>query len=87
MSTLNPNSTSGEERRIPWRWVGIAIVSVVIFVIVVQNTEVVTVKLLFWDFTMSRVILIIFSAACGFIAGWLFARLFERRRRRSATGQ
>lgn len=52
-----------------------ALVAIVFYlVILAQNTEVVTVKLLFWEATMSRIILMTITGIIGFIIGYLFAR-------------
>ena len=50
-----------------------------LLILVVQNSEVVTVTLLFWDFEMSRVILILLATMTGFICGYLVARLTSPR--------
>lgn len=50
-----------------------ALVAIVFYlVILAQNTEVVTVKLLFWEATMSRIILMTITGIIGFIIGYLF---------------
>jgi uncharacterized integral membrane protein len=55
------------------------VVAVILFVIlVVQNTEVVTLQLLFWKVTMSRIILLSLVGLIGFVAGY-FARRVSRK--------
>ena len=49
--------------------------AVLVMIIVVQNTEVVAVKLLLWEFTMSRVILILLCTGAGFVVGYVVARV------------
>ena len=49
--------------------------ALLLLILVIQNTEVVTLKLLFWEFEMSRVILILLTSAAGFICGYAVARL------------
>ena len=44
-------------------------------IFVLQNTEVVAVKFLFWSFELSRVILILLATATGFACGYVVARL------------
>jgi uncharacterized integral membrane protein len=46
----------------------------VYLIILAQNTEVVTVKLLFWEASMSRIILMTITGMIGFIIGYLFGR-------------
>ncbi len=50
------------------------------FILVVQNTEVVTVRFLFWQLSMSRIILLSGSMLLGFVAGFLVAKLTGRKR-------
>ena len=53
--------------------------ALLLLILVIQNTEVVTVTLLFWNFGMSRVILILLATMTGFIGGYLVARLTTAR--------
>ena len=39
-------------------------------IFVAQNIQVVTVSFLFWEVSMSRAILLVFSLLIGFIIGW-----------------
>ena len=57
----------------------IGALTLLLLILVVQNSEVVTVTLLFWDFEMSRVILILLATMAGFICGYLVARLTSTR--------
>jgi len=49
----------------------IAILVFFALVFVAQNIDVVTVKFLFWELSMSRAVLLFFSLLVGFIIGWL----------------
>lgn len=60
------------------RSVVILVLLILFFVIIVQNTEVVTVRLLFWDFTMSRIILLAASLGIGVIVGFLLGRPWRK---------
>ena len=51
------------------------VLALLLLILVIQNSEVVTVTLLFWNFEMSRVILILLATMTGFICGYLVARL------------
>lgn len=57
----------------------IVVLALLLLVLVIQNSEVVTVSLLFWDFEMSRVILILLATMTGFIGGFTVARLTSTR--------
>ena len=53
----------------------VALVGIVFYlVILAQNTEVVGVKVLFWEAHMSRIILMTIMAIIGFIIGYLVAK-------------
>lgn len=47
---------------------------VLVLVFILQNTEAVTIGFLFWDFHISRSLLIFLMALLGFIAGVLVRR-------------
>ena len=55
------------------------VLALLLLILVIQNTEVVTVTLLFWNFEMSRVILILLATMTGFICGYLVTRLTTAR--------
>jgi len=60
------------------KWIAIGILIALIGVIIIQNTQVVSVRFLFWEWQMSRVLFIPLVALGGFVAGYLLAR-FQRR--------
>jgi uncharacterized integral membrane protein len=47
------------------------LLGLLLLVIILQNTEVVAVKLLFWEMQMSRVLLIMLAAVVGFVGGYV----------------
>ncbi len=49
------------------------------FILVVQNTEVVSVRLLFWELSMSRIILLSGAILIGFVAGFIVGKLTGRK--------
>ncbi len=53
--------------------------ALLVLVLVVQNTEVVSIRLLFWEFQASRVILIALTALTSFVCGYLVARIGSAR--------
>ncbi len=61
------------------RSVAILVLLLLFLVVIVQNTEVVSVRLLFWDPVMSRMILLALSLAVGVIVGFLLGRPWRRR--------
>ena len=58
------------------RWHLITVLSLVlVFVIVVlQNTQVVQIRLLFWTLSMSRIVLLLFALCVGGAVGYYVAR-------------
>jgi uncharacterized integral membrane protein len=60
------------------RSVVILVLLILFFVAIVQNTEVVTVRLLFWDLAMSRIILLVASLGIGVIVGFLLGRPWRK---------
>jgi uncharacterized integral membrane protein len=57
----------------------VSVLALLLIIVVVQNSQVVEITLLFWRFEMSRVILILLTTMAGFICGYLVARLTSRR--------
>jgi len=47
-------------------------------VVIVQKTELVSVRLLFWDLVMSRIILLALGIAVGVIIGFLLGRPWRK---------
>ena len=58
-------------------WVSAA--TLVVLIVIMQNTEVVDVRFLLWDFRMSRVVLLVLTGAVGFLAGFVVAKLTGHR--------
>ena len=56
---------------------GVIILVLVVLCLVVffQNTEVVTFKLFFWELSMSRIVLLLFTLIVGIIIGYVIATL------------
>jgi uncharacterized integral membrane protein len=48
----------------------VVILACLVLIFVAQNIEVVTVRFLFWEISMSSAILLFFSLLIGFIIGW-----------------
>lgn len=67
--------------RVTGRHLKIAVVCLAVFlglVLVVQNTQVVSVRFLAWELAMSQIILIVGTMAVGFVAGFVLAKLGRR---------
>lgn len=55
-------------------------------IILVQNSQVATIRLFFWEIAMSQVILVPLVFIIGFVAGFLAAKLGRRRKKDSLHG-
>lgn len=58
-----------------------AILALLFLIVLFQNTDVVTLRVLFWELSMSQVILIPIVMGIGFALGYVVARLTGRARR------
>ena len=58
----------------------ITILIAMFLVVVAQNTEVVAIRLLFWDVAMSRILLLLGSLVLGVLIGFLLGRPWRRRK-------
>ncbi|MEM1046967.1 MAG: LapA family protein [Pseudomonadota bacterium] len=54
-----------------------------VVVFVVQNTEVLTINFLIWNFSIRRAFMIFIVLAIGILTGWLLRGAFNRRRAKS----
>ena len=57
-----------------------AIVALLFVIVLLQNTDVVTLRVLFWDVSMSQIILIPLVLVIGFVLGFLAAKLLGGKR-------
>lgn len=58
----------------------IILILIILFaIILIQNTQIVTVQLFFWKLSMSRIILISLLMLVGFIIGFLVAKVGKKR--------
>jgi putative membrane protein len=66
---------------------GVIILVLVVLCIVVffQNTEVVTFRLFFWDLSMSRIVMLLFTLIVGVIIGYVIATIRRGKPSRDGT--
>lgn len=55
-------------------------------ILLIQNTQVVTLKIFFWEIAMSQIILIPLVLLIGFAAGYLVARFTGKPRKQKEPG-
>lgn len=53
---------------------------IIMLIILIQNTAVVSLKLLFWEINMSKIILFFIILICGFAAGFLTAKIHSKKK-------
>jgi uncharacterized integral membrane protein len=58
----------------------IVVILTLFLIITLQNTEVSTFKILFWDIDMSRIVFIYLSVVMGFIAGFIIAKFTVKKK-------
>ncbi|MFH1846477.1 MAG: lipopolysaccharide assembly protein LapA domain-containing protein [Candidatus Omnitrophota bacterium] len=54
--------------------IALVILGVLVLIVLLQNTQVVSVRLLFWELSMSRIILLPLILSIGFIIGVFVGR-------------
>lgn len=58
----------------PAKTLAIILLSVLAFVLLVQNTQVISIQFLMWKVSMSRIILLFFAMLLGFFLGYFSKR-------------
>jgi uncharacterized integral membrane protein len=61
------------------RWVAGGLLAFFIVVFIFQNTDVVTLRFLAWNVTMSRVLLFALILGVGMVLGWLLRSVWQQR--------
>lgn len=59
----------------------ILVALILALIVLVQNTQVVKFRLLFWSAEISQLLLVLLTLALGFILGFLVAKLTGRKKR------
>ena len=70
-----------KRRPIRWRLVGVLALVLLFAIVILQNTQIVDIRVLFWQLSMSRIILLLFSLVVGFVVGYYI------KSRRRGTGE
>jgi len=63
------------------------ILTILTIIIAFQNTEIVTIQLLFWSLTLSRILVLLATFALGAFAGILGSYLFRASRKRKGRAE
>lgn len=85
MSTPSPQETPGTRPRFTWTPRRIVLVALVAYaaLLALFNLKSVAVNFVFFKTSASLFVVIALAVGIGFLAGWLFDDLRERRRRKS----
>ena len=59
----------------------IAVIVILILIFLLQNNQVVTLRLYFWEISMSQIILIPLTMMAGFVLGFIVAKLTGKNRK------
>jgi len=58
-----------------------------LMILLLQNTQVVTVRLFFWQVSMSQIILISLTLLIGFVIGFIFTTVLSKRSKKKDKSQ
>jgi len=56
----------------------VSVIAVLTGIVIMQNTEVVSFRFLFWQFNMSRILLLLVTLLLGVALGFILAKLLPR---------
>ena len=66
------------------KMIGVLVVLLLAVIILVQNTQTVTFRLLFWSAEISQLLLVLLVLFLGFVLGYLIAKLTGRKKKQPA---
>jgi len=81
-----PSTPEGPRKQSPWtpRRIILGVIAVYALVVVLANRNQVAVDFVFFKTEASLFVVLVLAIALGFVAGWLFDDLRDRRKRRRA---
>ncbi len=87
MST--PSTPDGPRKQSPWtpRRIILGAIAAYALVVVLANRNQVAVNFVFFKTEASLFVVLVLAIALGFVAGWLFDDLRDRRKRRRSAGE
>jgi uncharacterized integral membrane protein len=63
------------EDEMKFKLILVAVLAVLAGIVIMQNTQVVTFRLLFWQLTMSQILLLLVTLVVGFALGWVASKI------------
>jgi len=82
-----PSTTDGPGKPSPWtpRRIILGVIALYVLIVVLANRHSVDVNFVFFKTSASLFVVLLLAIAFGFVVGWLFDDIRERRKRRSAA--
>jgi uncharacterized integral membrane protein len=82
-----PPTTEGQVKKSPWtpRRIILGVIALYVLIVVLANRHSVDVNFVFFKTSASLFVVLLLAIAFGFVVGWLFDDIRERRKRRSAA--
>jgi uncharacterized integral membrane protein len=79
-----PAATPPRKEGLPWRLIAFGVIAVYGVLLVLFNADTVDVSFVFFSAEASLVVLLLITLGIGFLAGFLFDTIRERRRRKAS---
>lgn len=76
-----PSTTPARGKGLPWRLIAFGAIAVYGILLVILNSHPTDVNFVFWSARASLVVVLLLALAVGFLAGFLFDTLRDRRKR------
>jgi uncharacterized integral membrane protein len=67
------------------KFIVVLVLIALLLIILIQNTQVVTLRLFFWKVGMSQIILIPLAMVIGFVVGFIVSKVTGNQRRKNKT--
>jgi uncharacterized integral membrane protein len=62
-----------------------SVLAILLLIVLIQNTQIVTLRLFFWKIGMAQILLILVTMIIGFVVGYIVARVTGNRQGRRAN--
>ena len=90
--TENPRPPGAPEaapksKGIPWRLIVFGVLTLYGVLLVILNADPTTINFVFWETETSLVVLLLVALGVGFLAGFLFDTMRDRRKRKSSSAR
>ncbi|MFH1862519.1 MAG: LapA family protein [bacterium] len=62
-----------------YKLIALAVLVVLMVILIIQNSQVISIRLFFWKISMSQIILLLLTAVAGFGGGFITAKITEEK--------